>query len=1213
MNPSYREPNDFGNGAPHSTGKPGHANRTPGEGDRWLRSVVENSSEIVNIVDPDGTLRYANPAWQRALGYDPDEAIGKMNVLDHVHPDDLSHVLEETEEALAEGGITTNEAEYRFRRKDGSWRWMQSVGIYLLDDPAVGGVVVVSRDVTERKESEEALRRSEAEIFSILESITDGFFTLDHELRFTYVNVQTEHMFGRSREDLVGERLREDPTFYPQFRKALAEGETARFEGYYPSLEAWYDVRAYPSESGLSVYFQDITERKRAEERIHVHSALLDAVGEPVIALDIEGRVIYWNSAAEEMYGWSSEEVMGRRIREMAVPRELRGRAEEISAHVRGGKAWVGEFEVRRRDGTTFPVEGTNTPVFGEDGGLVGVIAVIRDITGRKEAEKRSRAVQERYRTLVETVPVVTYTDRAFGTYPDLAIYTSPQIEALVGYSVEEWLDPERDLWEERLHPEDRVWVLAADERSKATGEPFTEEYRLIAKDGRIVWVRDEAALMRNEAGEPLYWQGVLVDVTDRKKAEEALRQSERHFRALTQNSSDVVTLLGSNGTIRYQSPSIERILGYRQEETIGDNAFDYVHPDDRELVERAFAEGLADPGLRPSAEYRFRHKDGSWVWLESVGTNLLGDPGVGEYVVNSRDVTKRKRAEERLREAEERYRTVVEEQTELVCRFLPDLTLTFVNEAYCRYFGEEPEELIGESFLGHIPEEDHAYYGEGLLRLSPESPTRTVEHRVFDEEGEVRWLQWTDTAIFDGEGRIVEYQSVGRDVTERRELEDRLEYQALHDSLTGLPNRRLFVDRLGQALRRTRRGRGRKVGVLYMDLDNFKVVNDSLGHEVGDQVLQVVSERLKGCLRPEDTLARFGGDEFVVLLEDVENPEDAVRVAERIVGALREPLPMHGRELFLTVSIGVALGGARWKRPEDLLRDADTAMYEAKSGAVASSGYKVFDPAMHERVLERLSLANDLRRAIEREEFRLFYQPKVRLEEQDTVVAEVEALLRWEHPRRGLLMPEEFIPLAEQTGLMVPIGRWVLRETCRQVKHWQGRYPKSPPLVACVNVSTGQLRYPDLIEEVGSALSESGIEARSLALEITESALVKDMQTSTTLLEELRREGIRFALDDFGSEYSSLSYLVRLPVDFVKIDKSFVWGLGEDPRVAVIVESIISLAHSLGLEAVGEGVESAEQLEYLRRMGCDLVQGYHLARPLSAEEVPRFLAAAEA
>ncbi len=262
----------------------------------------------------------------------------------------------------------------------------------------------------------------------------------------------------------------------------------------------------------------------------------------------------------------------------------------------------------------------------------------------------------------------------------------------------------------------------------------------------------------------------------------------------------------------------------------------------------------------------------------------------------------------------------------------------------------------------------------------------------------------------------------------------------------------------------------------------------------------------------------------------------------------------------------------------------------------------------MHERVLGRLELENDLWRALEREEFRLFYQPKVRLKEEDTV-AEIEALLRWQHPQRGLVMPDEFIPIAEETGLIVPIGRWVLKEACRQVKEWQDRYPKAPPLVACVNVAAGQLRYPDLLNDVGSALWESGIEGRSLALEITESALLKDMQTSTTLLEELRREGIRFALDDFGSEYSSLSYLMRLPVDFVKIDKSFVWDLGKDPRAAILVEAIISLAHSLGLEAVGEGVESAEQLEYLRRMGCDLVQGYHLARPVPPEDMPVFLA----
>jgi diguanylate cyclase (GGDEF)-like protein len=390
------------------------------------------------------------------------------------------------------------------------------------------------------------------------------------------------------------------------------------------------------------------------------------------------------------------------------------------------------------------------------------------------------------------------------------------------------------------------------------------------------------------------------------------------------------------------------------------------------------------------------------------------------------------------------------------------------------------------------------------------------------------------------------------------------------------------------------------------MDLDDFKIVNDSLGHEVGDRVLQMVVERLKGCLRPEDTLARFGGDEFAMLLENVQNPKDAVRVAERIIEALREPLLLHGRELFVGITIGVALSGPRWKQPEDLLRDADTAMYEAKGEAAC--GYRVFDPAMHERVLDRLELENDLRRAIEAEEFVIHYQPKVRLQEVDTI-AEVEALLRWQHPQDGLVMPGDFIPLAEETGLIVPIGTWVLKETCRQVKEWQERYPTAPPLVACVNVAAGQLRYPDLLHDVGSALGESGIEARSLVLEITESALVKDMETSMTLLKELRDLGVRCAVDDFGSEYSSLSYLMRLPVDFVKIDKSFVWDLGEGIRAAIIVEAMISLTHALGLEAVGEGVESAEQLESLRSMGCDLVQGNHLARPLPSEEVEPLLA----
>jgi diguanylate cyclase (GGDEF)-like protein/PAS domain S-box-containing protein len=1006
-----------------------------------------------------------------------------MNVLHQVHPEDLSHVLEEIEKALSEGDVATNKAEYRFRHRDGSWRWMESVGTYLLEDPAVGGVVVTSRDVTERKEAEEALQKSEAEVFSVLESITDGFFALDHEWRFTYVNPQAEALFTNSREDLVGKQIWEDSTFYPEYRRAVTEGRTVKFEGYYPPAGAWYGVRAYPSGSGLSVYLQDITERKRAEEHL--------------------------------------------------------------------------------------------------------------------------REAEERYRSLVETVPAVTYTDRAVGSYPDMALYTSPQIEALVGYSVEEWLNPERDLWEESLHPEDRAWVLAVDERSKATGEPFAEEYRLITKDGRVVWVRDEAALMKNEAGEPLHWQGVLVDVTERKEAEIRLRHSERHFRALTQNSSDVVTLLRAVGTIRYQSPSVERILGYRPEETVGDNVFDYVHPDDRERVEMAFAEGLVDPLRRPSVEYRFRHKDGFWVWLESVGTNLLGDPGVGEYVVNSRDVTGRKEAEASLREAEERYRTMLEAQTELICRFLPDLTLTFVNEAYGRYFGQLPEDLVGSSFLEHIPIEDRAHYKEPLLQLGQKNPTRTVEHRVAMPDGEVRWQQWNDTAIVDENGRIVEYQSVGRDVTERKILEEQLEHRAFYDSLTDLANRQLYLDRLKQALGGTRRRPKRKVGVLFMDLDNFKIVNDSLGHEVGDRIIRAVAERLKECLRPEDTLARFGGDEFTVLIEDLGEPADAMRVAERLMVALREPFVFAGQELFVRPSIGIALGTSRTKSPEELLRDADTAMYRAKAEGL---GYRVFEPVMYEQALRRLRMENELRRAIDSEEFVVRYQPIVDLRPEEGVWG-VEALVRWQHPERGLLDPKEFVPAAEESGVVVPMGERVLKQACEQAKEWQERYPHLPPLVMAVNLSARQLQRPDLPETIKRVLRETGLEAGRLSLDITETEYIKALERNNPTLDGLKRLGIGVSIDDFGVGYSSLSYLKRLPADAIKIDKSFVRGLGEEVEDTAIVRMMIELAHTLGMKIIAEGVETEEQVALLEQMGCDMGQGYHFARPLPPEKVPEFLA----
>ena len=389
-----QERNDLGNGAPRGADKPEHANGTPGKDDRWLRSVVENSSEIVTIVDPDGTLRYANPAWERALGYDPEGAIGKMNVLDHVHPEDLGHVLEETEEALAEGGVSTNEAEYRFRHADGSWRWMESAGTYLLEDPAVGGVVVVSRDVTQRKEAETRLRESEERFRAQYENLPlptytwrrvgDDFVLVDHnEAAHRYTQGFISDLLGSRAAELLSEW----PGYAEMIETCFRERSTVRREMPWRRPQSGEDRRfvvtcVFVPPDLVMVHTEDFTERLENEQRLRFQAQLLGAVGESVIALDMEGRVLYWNRAAEEMYGWSAGEAMGRKLREMVVPEDLYAQAEEIETHVRAGGSWTGEFVVRRRDGNTFPVEGTDTPVFGEDGGLIGVIGVLRSSRG---------------------------------------------------------------------------------------------------------------------------------------------------------------------------------------------------------------------------------------------------------------------------------------------------------------------------------------------------------------------------------------------------------------------------------------------------------------------------------------------------------------------------------------------------------------------------------------------------------------------------------------------------------------------------------------------------------------------------------------------------------------------------------------------------------------------------------------------------------------
>ena len=432
----------------------------------------------------------------------------------------------------------------------------------------------------------------------------------------------------------------------------------------------------------------------------------------------------------------------------------------------------------------------------------------------------------------------------------------------------------------------------------------------------------------------------------------------------------------------------------------------------------------------------------------------------------------------------------------------------------------------------------------------------------------------------------------------------EQLTRQAFRDPLTNLPNRALFMDRLTHGLTRAQR-RHEHLAVLFLDLDRFKVVNDTLGHTVGDQLLVEVSRRLTSALRPGDTVARLGGDEFGILLEDVADAETAEAVALRVEESLGTPYRFEGREVFVTASIGIALSSAKLGLPEEILRDADLAMYHAK--AKGKARHEVFDGSMSAPALDRMDLEMDLRSAISRHEFRLHYQPILRL---DTgKITEVEALIRWQHEKRGLLQPDEFIGLTEETGLIVPIGQWVLSEACKQARVWQVEYPTTPPLVMSVNLSAKQFQNPKLVEEITQALDESGLAASCLKLEITESTVMQDAPVTLTKLNELKELGVRLAIDDFGTGYSSLGYLKRFPVDTLKIDRSFVKGLSPNGGDNAIVRAVVTVAKSLNMDVTAEGVETEAQLAELRALGCDRWQGFLFARPVSPERVAPLLA----
>ncbi len=553
------------------------------------------------------------------------------------------------------------------------------------------------------------------------------------------------------------------------------------------------------------------------------------------------------------------------------------------------------------------------------------------------------------------------------------------------------------------------------------------------------------------------------------------------------------------------------------------------------------------------------------------------------------------------VRRSEARFQTLVQNASDVILIVRPDMTITYQTPSAKRTLGYARGTLEGRSLTGLIHPDDvepaFALISGVALR---EGASVITQWRVRHKSGSLRHVEVSAKNLLSDEtvdGIVLTL----RDVSERKRLEEELKHQAFHDALSGLANRALFRDRLEHALARSERSKA-SLAVLFLDLDDFKVINDSLGHAAGDALLIEVANRLSASLRGGDTAARFGGDEFAILMEELVNTDEACDVASRILADLREPLHILNHEIHVRASIGIAFNTSGAEQPAELIQAADVAMYSAK--ALGKGRYQVYKPELQMAVVERLERTVDLQRAVDNREFEVHYQPILSLEGSHT--QGLEALVRWRHPERGLLAPSEFIFLAEETGLIVPLGRWILDTACHQVREWQARYPTEPGLCVNVNISIRHFQHDDFVEHVSGALADSGLDPQFLVLELTENVLLQESDSVIERMQELKEVGVAFAMDDFGTGYSSLSYLKRFPIDILKVDKAFVEDIVED---GVLANTIIQLGNTLKLQTVAEGIEQARQLDTLRGYGCQFGQGFYLGKPLPSSETALYLA----
>lgn len=813
----------------------------------------------------------------------------------------------------------------------------------------------------------------------------------------------------------------------------------------------------------------------------------------------------------------------------------------------------------------------------------------------QRQVENGLRVSEAHYRALISALPDLIMRINRAGIY--LECLASPDFSVL-GDDPSTWVG---------THVAEKLPTALAQKRLEAIQKSLeTQSVQVYEQDLSI----DGSVQVEQVRVIPYSDDEVLIlvqDISDRKRAEERLRVSEQRFRRAIATAPLPIMIHAEDGEVLHINSTWTHLTGYTQQDIPTTQVWAQLAYGDKApmMLENVIAKKYELDGCHNEGDIEITTRDGrrrTWAFSSSVLEQLPDGRRVA--ISMAVDITQSHQAEMALRDSEERYRSIYQQAAVGLANSTLDGRFIDVNPRFCELLGYSREELLAKPLWAITHPDDRAETKAMAQRLfANEIAHFFYEKRYLRKDGSFFWSNTGVSVVRDVLGKPKHTLSVIRDISDLIKVQEQLKHDAFHDQLTGLPNRSLLMERLELALKRTKRHPETQLAVLFLDLDNFKVINDSLGHQVGDELLLAISNQLKLVIRETDLAARLGGDEFVVLLEEISDLAEAIMVAERILEVLQPPITVAQRELFPSASIGIVTSTQKHHyRATELLRDADVAMYWAKHSGRGQ--YQVFDPSMHLQAIQRLQVENNLRKALKNEKFLVYYQPIVNLKTQE--VEAFEALIRWQHPEEGLLGPEHFIDIAEEIGLILPMGEWVLSTACQQLMSWQQQFPERP-LTVSINLSVQQLE-DSLLLKLEELLAQYNLKRNTLMLEITESMLVQNVDGTRDLLNRFRDRGVGIVIDDFGTGYSCLRYLHQLPINALKIDRGFISPPEPEVRSEIIAESIISLCQSLGLRAIAEGIETWDQMNWLTKIGCDTGQGFYFAKPMTAAEATKLL-----